>query len=213
MTRSRDARDDTVMLAVTNGFSKKGIQVLSITEIAPHLLVEEGCLTAQAAETLSVARHPIWLVHRPRYGRAGYWAEYYGERSVGARRGSDRGTDALIPRTGKLCPRGGFTLIKVAKPQQDMRFDVPTIGLNTIQGVVRAGGKAISIEAGRTIFVDREAAIAYADKHGIAIVGAILLSIASHDSMRRGRDARKSSGRTSCKRASRLVPQRSSIFG
>ncbi len=79
------------------------------------------------------------------------------------------GTDALIARTANLCPRGGFTLIKVAKPQQDMRFDVPTIGLRTIEQLHQAGGSAIAIEAGKTIFVDRDATIKRANQLGIAI--------------------------------------------
>ncbi len=80
------------------------------------------------------------------------------------------GTDALISRTGQLCPRGGFTLVKVAKPNQDMRFDVPTIGLRTIENLIRAGGRTIAVEAHRTILVDREQTLAYANKHGVAIL-------------------------------------------
>jgi len=80
------------------------------------------------------------------------------------------GTDALIARMAQLCPRGGFTLIKVAKPQQDMRFDVPTIGLRTVEQLHRAGGTAIAIEAGMTIFVDREQTLRRADALGLALV-------------------------------------------
>ncbi len=80
------------------------------------------------------------------------------------------GTDALIARTGQLCPRGGFTLIKVAKPNQDMRFDVPTIGLRTVENVIKAGGTSIAIESHRTILVDREATLAYASQHGVSII-------------------------------------------
>ena len=57
------------------------------------------------------------------------------------------GTDGLIERTGKLCPRGGFSLIKIAKPNQDMRFDVPTIGPQTVEMVRDGKGKVIAIEA------------------------------------------------------------------
>ena len=67
------------------------------------------------------------------------------------------GTDAAIRRAGELCPAGGFTVVKVAKPQQDMRFDVPTVGLFTI-------------EAEKTILLDREAVIEMADRYGLCIV-------------------------------------------
>ena len=65
---------------------------------------------------------------------------------------------------------GGFSLVKTAKPQQDMRFDVPTVGLGTIETLRAAGGKALAVEADRTIFLDYEETVAYAERHGIAIV-------------------------------------------
>ena len=80
------------------------------------------------------------------------------------------GTDACIHRAGQLCPQGGFTVVKVAKPQQDMRFDVPTIGLGTVQSLITAGGKLLAIEAGKTIIVDQPEVIALANQHGIAII-------------------------------------------
>ena len=80
------------------------------------------------------------------------------------------GTDACIRRAGELCPQGGFTVVKVAKPQQDMRFDVPTIGVGTIESLVAAGASVLAIEAGRTIVVDRNEAVALADRHGLSIV-------------------------------------------
>ncbi len=80
------------------------------------------------------------------------------------------GTDACIERTGELCRRGGWTLVKVSKPNQDMRFDVPTIGPQTIQRVRDAGGKAIAIEADKTILVEREQTLEMARKAGITIM-------------------------------------------
>jgi DUF1009 family protein len=80
------------------------------------------------------------------------------------------GTDALLVRTGQICPRGGFTLVKVAKPQQDLRFDLPTVGLRTLQLLHQAGGTCLAIEAGKTIVVEREEFIDYAAKNRIAIV-------------------------------------------
>ena len=61
-------------------------------------------------------------------------------------------------------------MVKVAKPQQDMRFDVPTIGLGTIESLVAAGASVLAIEAGKTIVVDQAEVVALADQHGLAIV-------------------------------------------
>ena len=80
------------------------------------------------------------------------------------------GTDACIVRSGELCKSGGMTLVKVAKPNQDMRFDVPTIGEGTVQTLHKAGGKVIAIEAGKTILLYHETTIATANKLGIVIV-------------------------------------------
>jgi DUF1009 family protein len=90
------------------------------------------------------------------------------------------GTDACILRAGELCPAGGFTVVKVAKPQQDMRFDVPTIGLETLETMVEAGAKVLAVQAGKTIMLDHSEMIAFACRHGIKIValqnGAMALS-------------------------------------
>ncbi|HAA53094.1 MAG TPA: DUF1009 domain-containing protein, partial [Planctomycetaceae bacterium] len=80
------------------------------------------------------------------------------------------GTDQAIRRAGTLCRRGGFTVVKVAKPQQDRRFDVPTIGLDTVQTMYEAGGRVLAIESQQTILLDADEAISLADRLGIAIV-------------------------------------------
>ena len=80
------------------------------------------------------------------------------------------GTDECIRRAGQLCQVGGFTVVKVAKPQQDMRFDVPTIGVGTLEAMVAARGKVLAIEADRTIILDQTEVIRFADQHRLVIV-------------------------------------------
>ena len=80
------------------------------------------------------------------------------------------GTDECIRRAGTLCTAGGFTVVKVAKPQQDMRFDVPTIGVGTLETLVAAGGRVLAVEAGRTIILDQPQVIAFADRHKLVLV-------------------------------------------
>ncbi len=81
------------------------------------------------------------------------------------------GTDAMIARVGQLCKAGGWTLVKTAKPNQDMRFDVPTIGATTVQRVADARGKVIVVEADKTLILEREKTVELANKLGIVIVG------------------------------------------
>ena len=79
------------------------------------------------------------------------------------------GTDNLIRRAG-LIGRGKLVIVKVSKPNQDMRFDIPVIGLNTIKNLKRAKCSCLAFEAGKTLFIDREESICLADRCGMAIV-------------------------------------------
>ena len=80
------------------------------------------------------------------------------------------GTDEVIARAGHLAGPG-VCVVKVAKPRQDMRFDVPVVGLATVLAMRTAGASALSVDAGRTLMFDKEALIATADEAGITIVG------------------------------------------
>jgi hypothetical protein len=80
------------------------------------------------------------------------------------------GTDAVISRAGQLAGTG-IRVIKVAKPNQDMRFDVPVVGVSTIQAMKAAGATLLSVDAGKTLMIDGEAITRAADEAGIAIVG------------------------------------------
>jgi len=81
------------------------------------------------------------------------------------------GTDALIDRAGSLCRAKGWTLLKTSKSTHDMRADVPTVGVSTIERLAAAGGRALVLGAGRVIMIDRPAVIAAADRLGVALVG------------------------------------------
>ncbi len=80
------------------------------------------------------------------------------------------GTDATIARAGELA-NGKLTVVKVAKPDQDMRFDVPVVGVPTIETMIKAGATCLSITAGKTLIFDRDNMVALADKNKITIVG------------------------------------------
>ncbi len=88
------------------------------------------------------------------------------------------GTDALIARCGGLRREGpGGVLVKIAKPQQDVRFDLPTIGPDTVAAVVKAGLRGIAIEAGRSLLIEREKTIEMADQAGLFVIGLSLADV------------------------------------
>jgi UDP-2,3-diacylglucosamine hydrolase len=80
------------------------------------------------------------------------------------------GTDAVILRAGELVNRKDLTVIKVSKPKQDMRFDIPVVGLSTMKTMISAGATALAIDANRTLVIDRDELIKLADEHNIAVV-------------------------------------------
>jgi len=81
------------------------------------------------------------------------------------------GTDAAMRRAGELVNRKDLTVIKVSKPRQDMRFDVPVVGVPTVQTMIEAGATALVMDAHKTLLMDREEMVALANKHRIAIAG------------------------------------------
>ena len=81
------------------------------------------------------------------------------------------GTAAMIERAGKYCKSGGWTLFKVSKPRQDMRFDVPCVGPDTISALAKNKAKCLVIEAEKTIIIDKPETIELANKLGISIIG------------------------------------------
>jgi DUF1009 family protein len=170
VTGRADQRDDTILSAAVRAFAARGMTVIPASQVAPQLKAEEGVLSRRAPT--SRERRDIafgWQIARD-MGRLdiGQSVIIRDRTVLGVE--AVEGTDALIARMPVVCPRGGFTLVKVAKPQQDMRFDVPTIGLRTVEQMHRSGGTAIAIEAGKTIFVDREQTLRRADQLGIALV-------------------------------------------
>uniref|UniRef100_A0A7C2JXG5 LpxI family protein n=1 Tax=Schlesneria paludicola TaxID=360056 RepID=A0A7C2JXG5_9PLAN len=168
---ARDNRkDDTLLLAVIREFERDQIHFDSALEFCPELLVKHGFLTK---------RRPTDAQWKDiRFG----WelAKEMGRLDVGQSVAVNdlavlaveaiEGTDRCIRRAGELCRRGGFTVVKVAKPQQDMRFDVPTVGLQTIRSLHESGGRVLAVEANKTILLDQQDVIDLADKLGIAMV-------------------------------------------
>lgn len=170
VTKTRDGRDDTVLNAVVDAFQQRGMDILAVTEVAPTLLAREAQLTQSKPSKSQLLDIEFgWSIAQQMGGLdVGQSITVKDQVVLGVE--AIEGTDALIARTGAICPRGGFTLIKVAKPNQDMRFDVPTIGLRTMEQAVRAGCACIAIEADRTIVVDRDATLQFANQHRLSIV-------------------------------------------
>ncbi|HZL91288.1 MAG TPA: UDP-2,3-diacylglucosamine diphosphatase LpxI [Pirellulaceae bacterium] len=170
VTRRRNRNDDALLSVVVDEYARSGITLAPATDFAPELLVKPGTLTRR--QPTAAERDDItfgWQIAKE-MGRLdiGQSVVVKGRAIVAVE--AVEGTDECIRRAGQFCPQGGFTVVKVAKPQQDMRFDVPTVGIQTIETMAAAGGKVLAIEAGKTIVVDQDQVVRLADERGLTIV-------------------------------------------
>jgi DUF1009 family protein len=166
----QDRRDDSMLLAVTAEFNRDGIEIVSALDYCPELLVKEGILTRRRPSSSELRDVEFGWTLAKEMGRLDVGQTVAVKELATLAVEAIEGTDRCIARAGELCPAGGFTVVKVAKPQQDMRFDVPTIGPDTIHCLNRAGARVLAIEADKTILLDADETIRLADSHHIAIV-------------------------------------------
>jgi hypothetical protein len=168
--RRRDNRDDSLLLGLIAEFARDGLTFRSALDFCPELLVRAGVLTRRAPTGFEERDIAFGWELAKEMGRldVGQSVAVY-ERAVLAIEAIE-GTDQAIARAGRLCPRGGFVVVKVAKPQQDRRFDVPTVGCATIETMRLAGARVLAVEAGQTILLDEAATIALADRYGMTVV-------------------------------------------
>jgi DUF1009 family protein len=166
----RDNRDDSLLGAIASAFDRRGVTICPATEFAPELLAEEGVLAGRPLSPRLEADIAFGWRLAKELGRLDIGQTVVVKNRAPLALEAIEGTDECIRRAGRLCPAGGMTVIKVAKPQQDLRFDMPTIGIGTLESAAAAGARVLAIEAGRTILVDRDRLAAFAIAQGITIV-------------------------------------------
>ena len=165
-----DHRDDSILLSLIAEFERDGMTFASALDYAPELLVKDGILTRRAPS--SEERKDIafgWALAKE-MGRLDVGQSVAVKEQSALAVEAIEGTDRCIERAGVLCRSGGWTLVKVAKPEQDMRFDVPTIGVSTIENLHKAKARVLAIETGRTIVIDQDQVIDRANQYGLSIV-------------------------------------------
>jgi len=166
----KDRRDDTLTMAVVEEFASHGIEVVEPTDLVPEVLVKYGQLTARGPSRAHRRDIEFGWAMAKEIGRLDIGQSVAVKDLAPLAVEAIEGTDECIRRAGHLCPGGGFTVVKVAKPQQDMRMDVPTIGLGTLQAMVESGARVLAVEADRTIVLDEPEVVRYANHHRLTIV-------------------------------------------
>jgi len=169
--RAADRRNDTLLRATADEMARRGVTLIDSTSYCREALAPEGVLTARqptAGQLIDIELG--WRI-----------AKEMGRLDVGqsvAIKDKDviaieaiEGTQRMIARAGELCRAGGWTLVKVAKPNQDMRFDVPTVGPATIEQLAAARGGVLVVEAGKSLMLERDRLLSAADSAGIVVIG------------------------------------------
>lgn len=164
-----DRNDDTIMMAFVRELARAGIQTFDQTKLIRKLMPHRGTITQREPTEQEQRDMEFGFRIAKELGRFDIGQTVVVKNLAVMALEAIEGTDACIERGGKLA-HGGAVIAKVSKPQQDNRFDVPTVGYRTIEQMAEVGATALAIEAGKTLLVEREQMIALADAKGISIV-------------------------------------------
>jgi len=161
--------DDDILRAVAMELEKEGITVVGSTTYLPELLAPSGCLTKRSpsreeAEDIEFG----WMVAKE-LGRLDIGHCVVVRRKTVLAVEAIEGTDKTILRGGELAKENAV-VVKVSKPNQDLRFDLPAVGLNTIKAMSTVNASVLAIEAGKTLIFDKGDMIRLADSYGIAVL-------------------------------------------
>lgn len=168
--KAKDKRNDSILQAAADELAAGGVALIDSTRYCPQILAQAGVLTARTpSEQQWRDIHFGWRIAKE-MGRLDIGQSIAVKEQEVIAVEAVEGTDQMILRAGQLCRQGGWTLVKVAKPDQDMRFDVPSIGPSTMQNMHASGGKVLAIEAGKTLVLEREKTLELAGKFDIVIV-------------------------------------------
>jgi len=160
---------DALIGGVAAELAREGIELIDSTYFLQDHLPEEGVLTRRAPDERERGDIAYGLEVAREIGRLDLGQTIVVRARACVAVEAMEGTDATVRRAGQLA-RGRLTVVKVAKPDQDMRFDVPVVGPPTVEAMVEAGAICLCVTAGKTLLFDRDEMIASADRRRIAVV-------------------------------------------
>ena len=162
--------DDAIMLTLVDELEQMGITVLDQTIFIKNLMVPHGVLgiNKPTAEQIEDVDYGYWLAKE--MGKLDVGQSVVIKNKMIMAVEAIEGTDKCIERGCKIAHGKNVTIVKVSKPTQDKRFDIPTVGINTLKTMKRYGASLIALEAGETIIVDQKKMIDYANKNNIVVM-------------------------------------------
>jgi len=166
----KDHRGNTILAGIAQVFSAEGFRVLSNIEAAPDLITPVGLVAGREPgnEQLADIRFGWGIARELARLDVGQTVVVKGRSVVAVE--SMEGTDETILRAGQLAP-GNLVAVKVASPDHDFRFDVPTVGIETVRSLSKTGGGILAVESGRSFLMDRDELSRICDEAGVSVVG------------------------------------------
>ena len=161
---------DSLISGVADALAEHGIELIDSTAFLTPLLASKGVMTARAPDEDERRDLEFGYSVADAVARLDIGQTIAVKSAAVVAVEAMEGTDAVIARAGQLAGRG-VRIVKVAKPNQDMRFDVPVVGVSTIEAMKGVGATALSVDAGKTLMIDGDAIVKAADGAGICIVG------------------------------------------
>jgi DUF1009 family protein len=170
LMRLKSRNTDAIISGVADVLRTNGIELIDSTAFLAPLLAGDGVLTARAPTDEQRADLAFGVRIADTIAGLDIGQTIAVKSAAVVAVEAMEGTDQVISRAGRLAG-AGVRIVKVAKPNQDMRFDVPVVGVSTIVAMRAAGADALSVDAGKTLMIDGDAIIKAANEAGIAIVG------------------------------------------
>jgi DUF1009 family protein len=168
--RLKDRSGEAILKAVAGELLKNGVKLLDGRFLMDDLLMKRGWLTRKKADAAGMESITYGLQKAKVLAKAGVGQTLIVKNKAVAAVEAMEGTNETIRRAGEWAGRGTI-LVKTSSPRQDWRFDIPTIGVKTIQSMIAAKAKGMVLESGRAFLLEREKTIGLADKNGIFIRG------------------------------------------
>jgi len=170
LAKLKSREDDALLRGIADELAADGIQVLDSTLCVPQIISPAGVLTKRAPSQQEWDDVHLGFRTAKEIGRLGVGQTVIVKNQVVIAVEAVEGTDAAIERGGSLA-KPGCVVVKVSKPQQDLRFDVPAVGIDTVNRLHAVGGRVLAVEAGKTILLEKQDLLRRADDCGIAVVG------------------------------------------
>ena len=168
LNRLRNRKDDTIMLAIVDEIEKEGLSVADQTKYMRSLMPPVGVMTTRKPTEVEQLDIEFGFTLAKQMGALDIGQTVVVKEQAAMAIEAIEGTDECIKRGGAL-GREGAVVVKTAKPNQDVRFDVPAVGMKTLESMISSNCKVLAMEAKRTIFVEQEAVLQKANELGIVI--------------------------------------------